>query len=55
MNKVNTKCMMLCERNFYSFTDSECEVDVADLGLMIIFFFCLYWEPMGLPFPLRAV
>ena len=41
--------------NLYSFTDSECEVDTIASGLMSFFFFCLYWEPPGLPFPLRVV
>ena len=42
-------------KNLYSFTDSECEVDAAVLGLMSFFSFCLYWEPLGLPFPLMAL
>ena len=46
--------MMQNERNLYLFTDPECEVDAVGSGLMS-FFFCLYWEPPGLPFPLMVI
>ena len=33
---------------------SEWEVDAVASGLTICFLLCQYWEPQGLPFPLRA-
>ena len=53
-NESNINYMMLYQEH-YSFTDSDWEDEAADSGLIIFFLFCLYWEPLDLPFPLRAV
>ena len=44
-------------KEIYLFTNSEGGVDIVDSGLIDFFIclFCLYWESLGLHFPLTAV
>ena len=37
---------------FYSVPESVW--DVVDFGLVVCFFFCQYWDPPGLLFPIQA-
>ena len=44
-------------KEIYLLTNSKEGVDTVASGLAYFFicFFCLYWEPLGLPFPLMAM
>ena len=48
---------MLVMKEIYLLTNSEEGVDIVAPGLIGFFIcpFCLYWESLGLPFPLMVV